>query len=333
MKILPDKDTLRRWAMVSIVSFVLYNALWMVVTIRFSENYFDIYETLCDLLSCTAFTTVSFVVDSVVMRFWRGKKGETYFKITLTLVVNILLLHVLDYILYGPVSNYDDILDVIDIYIILAISFFLSTLSIQHSYHEAFVEMKKEQDKIRLNMMQQQLSPHFIFNSLSTLKGLIREDQQKAAEYVGHLSGIMRYITSNIGKERVLIEDAMNFMTDYCDMLCSRFPCHFVFHIDERIRHQCGCILPISLQIALENAIKHNRHSASEPLEISLTLCDDAIAVSNKRQDITSEGLGVGLENLNARCLITTGKPLEMTETADSFTVKVPIISNNNSLT
>lgn len=203
----------------------------------------------------------------------------------------------------------------------------LSIIDIQHSYHRRFVAIKREQMQLRLSLLQQQLSPHMVFNSLSSLQGMIAIDAKKAETYVATLSHIMRYITENIGKEKVALADALNFIMDYAKMQDARFPKHFVFSIDTSNIPKEAYVVPVSLQVVVENAIKHNKHSCRNPLEIKISFGDDVIDVSNKKQPVAvADSLGVGLRNLNERYKLLNGNALDISETQEYYTVKIPLI-------
>lgn len=192
--------------------------------------------------------------------------------------------------------------------------------------------MKAEQDKLRLNLLQQQLSPHFIFNSLSTLKGLVVKDSKGAIHYIGHLSNITRYITCNIGKDFVLLNECIDFIKEYTQMLEYRFPGHFIFKIEDKSRFMDKEIVPVSLQLAVENVIKHNRHSIAHPLEISVEIREDKLIVKNLLQPILSpDSLGVGLENLNERYKLLTGKELTINNRDNYFIIGIPLINHHES--
>lgn len=243
------------------------------------------------------------------------------------LVVNALVIFLFDNVFYDSDETDLSFWNIIDIYVICIICSLLSIIDIQRFYYKRFVAMRQEQMQLRLNLLQQQLSPHFMFNSLSTLRGMIAADPRKAEDYVVRLSDILRYITENIGREKVNIADALSFIRDYTKMLEARFPEHFIFNIDESDLPTDACIVPVSLQIAVENAIKHNKHSRRCPLEISLRFNGDKVEVGNKKQPMPfADNLGVGLDNLNKRYVLLTGKKIEINETRDYYIVKIPLM-------
>lgn len=308
-------------------SFFMYEALWSVIELQFDDVGFVAEEMAWDFAQCALFTTVVFAVSWGFAKYRGGRYARGVVEIATLLVVNAVVIFLTD-----KVFNEGDEADVnfwgvIDIYVICIICSLLSIIDIQRFYYKRFVAIRQEQMQLRLNLLQQQLSPHFMFNSLSTLRGIIVADPQRAEGYVIELSNILRYITENIGSDKVTIADAMNFIRNYMKMQDVRFPEHFRFNIDESDMPTGAYVVPVSLQIAVENAIKHNNHSRRCPLEISIKFHADAVEVSNKKQPLTyADNLGVGLKNLSERCVLLTGKGVEVDETKDNYTVKIPLV-------
>lgn len=315
-KFIASGETLRRWIVSGVCAFAVYSLLWLIVSWRLNDWEYHIYDTLWNFVGCMVFAAVSFAVSGVVTRLWRDMRGGELIALVATMAANLALSVALDILAYGTFES-DNYWELIDIYIICTTSSVLSLLNIQHSHHVAMRQM-------RLKLLQQQLSPHFVFNCLSTLQGVIADNPRQARDYVITLSDIMRYITENIGNEKVALADAVSFIKSYAQMLEVRYPGHFVFNFD--IGETDAFIVPVSLQIAIENAVKHNSHSQRQPLEISIALAGDAIEVRNRKKRIVSDGgLGVGLANLDRRYRLLTGRGLDIDETKDYYTVKIPL--------
>lgn len=315
------------WLLMLLISFVMYEALWSLIEIQLGELSFDAEAMLWDFAQCALFTSTVFIVDYGCTKFRRGRYARGIAEIICLLIVCSLLIFIIDQVIYEQDDTDDNFWNVVDIYIICIICSLLSIINIQHSYHNQFVTMKQEQERLRLNLLQQQLSPHFMFNSLSTLQGIILSDPHKAEKYVVALSNMLRYITENIGKEKVALSDAVNFIENYVQILDVRFPQHFIFKIGLNNVPYEASIIPVSIQVAVENAIKHNKHSCKCPLEISITLNDKFINVSNRRQPImAADSFGVGLKNLKERYKLLTGKGLDICETNDYYSIKIPLI-------
>lgn len=320
-------DRIWRWLKMLVVSFVMYETLWTIIEIQFGDAYIDVAEIACDLAQCALFTSVVFIVNWCYAKYRGGRFAKGFLEIVTILAVNALVIFLTDHLINERDADDVNFWGVIDIYVICVISSLISIIDIQHSYNKRIVAMEQEQKQLRMRLLQQQLSPHFVFNSLSLLRGMIATAPQTADAYVCALSHVFRYITDNIGKEKVPLADALAFINNYNKMLSARFPGHFVFDVDEKNMPTRACLVPVSLQIAVENAIKHNNHSCRQPLQISITSGGDTIVVSNKKQPLTfDERPGVGLDNLDQRYKLLIGRGLDVSETPDYYTVKIPLI-------
>jgi len=313
-----------------LASFFLYEVLWMVIELQYDDFDFDADVTLWDFAQCVLFTSVVFVVNWSFAKFRGGRYAGGVMELSVLLMVNALVIFLTDKAFSENESIDSNFWDVVDIYVISIVCSLLSIIDIQRFYYKRFIAMKQEQNRQRLKLLQQQMSPHFMFNSLSTLRGMIVADPRKAEDYVVQLSHILRYITENIDNEKVTVVNALTFIRNYMKLQDARFPQHFIFSIDESDMPTKAYIVPVSLQIAVENAIKHNNHSSRCPLEISIKFHTDAVEVSNKKQPMTyADNFGVGLKNLSERYALLTGRAVEVDETNDYYTVKIPLIYEN----
>lgn len=311
-----------------LASFLMYEVFWSVIEMQFEPLAFDLEEMLLDFGQCALFTLVILAVNRCFVKFRNGRYARSLVEVVCLLAVNALIIVLIDNVIFTWDSADDNFWSLIDIYVICIICSLLSIINLQHTCHKQFVAMKQEQVRLRLSLLQQQLSPHFMFNSLSTLQGMIAADPQKAEDYVADLSHIFRYITDNIGKEKVPVADALDFIKDYMKMLDGRFPGHFVFNIDKSGKPNGAFVVPVSLQVVVENAVKHNTHSRKRPLEISISFGDKDIVVSNKIQRVAfADSLGIGLKNLDGRYRLFVGRGLGVSETEDYYTVRIPYIT------
>ena len=184
-----------------------------------------------------------------------------------------------------------------------------------------------ENMRARYEMLKSQMNPHFMFNSLNTLQGLIAIDRDKAKDYLQELSKVLRYALDN--KEVVTLRKELDFTNSYCHLMQIRYgdSLRIHFDIDERLYEYE--ILPLSLQILIENAIKHNIISDRQPLTIDVSSSLEAarILVNNKLQrKIDAEpGSGIGLANLSGRYSLMWGSELEITDTESNFMVSIPL--------
>ena len=183
----------------------------------------------------------------------------------------------------------------------------------------------------RYEALKTQMDPHFLFNSLNTLKSLIDLDCDKAEGFVHQLSTVLRYNLQN--KEVVTLTDELDCVRSYCQMMKMRYGDNLIF--DHHINHEKYdnyCVLPLSIQGLIENAIKHNVISSKWPLTIHIMTDDDNhLIISNEiRPKIgKEEGSGIGLANLAERYRIKWNENVEIFDDGTNFTVTLPLKQND----
>ncbi|SHM95372.1 sensor histidine kinase [Chitinophaga sp. CF418] len=177
----------------------------------------------------------------------------------------------------------------------------------------------------------QQLQPHFLFNTLSVLKSLIKDNPDEAENYSINLSEFLRYSVQVQKNDLVSVEEELKFTNDYIDLQKVRFEGSVIF--DVNIPHEVYemKIPAYALQTLVENAIKHNSFTEKRPLHIKIDYTgDNAILVSNNKMFIKAiESTGTGLKNLNQRYKIIANKEIEITDTEDKFSAKVYLLNNS----
>ena len=216
--------------------------------------------------------------------------------------------------------------DLIITIIVLLSTFLLYTVSErQHTLLEN-ERLIADNIRIRYEVLKNQVDPHFLFNSLNTLDGLIGMDTDKAHEYVQHLSQVFRYAISN--KEIMYLSEELNFTESYAHLMKIRYGdnIQIKYNIDEK--YKTWYIMPISLQLLVENAVKHNVISTRYPLVLTIeTTPNDTIRVQNAIQlkKEPEQGEGIGLANLRERYELLFQKEVLISIT-DVFNVEIPLI-------
>ncbi|MGH1518659.1 sensor histidine kinase [Chryseobacterium sp. JK1] len=180
-----------------------------------------------------------------------------------------------------------------------------------------------------LQALKLQIDPHFIFNNLSVLSELILEDQQLGYEYSEKFARVYRYLLVNSKKDIIALEEELKFLESYIFLIEKRIGEGVVFKIDIEEEYKSMYTLPLSLQLLVENAIKHNQTSKSNPLRIEVyTLPTKELVVSNTVLPLINkpDSSGVGLTNIIARYdILGYTKPI-IEKTENQFTVKLPLI-------
>jgi two-component system LytT family sensor kinase len=193
--------------------------------------------------------------------------------------------------------------------------------------------LKREQKLREENLIFQnetlknQINPHFLFNSLNTLSSLIADRPDDAEKFINKLSSIYRYILENSQKDRVPLKTELDFIMDYFELHKVRDREKIVLNIDTTDVTGFD-IIPVSLQILIENAVKHNITTRENPLIISVTIEGQHIIVKNNLQKmgLRLESTKMGLKNLAERVRLVTKRDLIVEETNDFFIVRVPLM-------
>ncbi len=190
-------------------------------------------------------------------------------------------------------------------------------------------ELKSQQVKTRFEVLQNQMSPHFLFNSLNTLTTLIMEDQKIAHDFTEKLSDVYRYILHTKNKEIITLKEELEFVKDYLFLLQMRYPknLHISFNIDEKLLE--WNLPPLTLQILVENCVKHNVVSNSHPLFIEIyTNPDNCLLVKNEIREKASldDSTKTGLDNIRKRYHLLIEKDIDVIRTERNFIVSVPLI-------
>lgn len=185
--------------------------------------------------------------------------------------------------------------------------------------------LKQAQLEVSLNSLKEQLSPHFLFNTLNTLSTLTTEKHVK--DFVNELSNIYRHVLQHKQKDTVTLAQELNFIHSYVYILKSRFEDAINIHIDLAPADQDLRIPALALQLLLENAVKHNMATSYKPLSINLFRENDYLVVTNNLQpkNSVSYSTGTGLHNIRLRYQLLFNKEIIIEKTPSHFTVKLPL--------
>lgn len=196
-------------------------------------------------------------------------------------------------------------------------------------YKESLVEnerIKKEQIISQFELLKQQISPHFLFNSLNTLISLIPDDPELAVKYTQNLAHVYRYVLQHKEQDWVTLETELKFVQSFYFLNKIRFGEHLNLNVSVDEEQLAKMIAPLSLQILIENALKHNVISGEKPLVIDIREEDGRLVVKNTLQrKNNSEGTRIGLQNIINRYRHLSGKAVQIIDTGDFFTVALPL--------
>ncbi len=191
-------------------------------------------------------------------------------------------------------------------------------------------QLKQENLEARLDLLKQQISPHFLFNSLSTLKTIATDSKTK--NYIVQLSNVYRYLLNNniLQKDNLVpLSDELAFTKSYLYILTERFEDALQVDIEVSEELMQKRLPPLALQILIENATKHNAISIDEPLKIAIyTDKHHFLVVENNLQlkHSVEDSLGLGIKNIQDRYKLLRNKEIIISETKTSFLVKLPLL-------
>lgn len=198
------------------------------------------------------------------------------------------------------------------------------------------MKVQKENLQTRFEVLKQQVNPHFLFNSLNVLTSLIKVDADLAESFVERLSKVYRYVLENKEKELVTLGTELEFLKAYLFLLETRFLKKLVVDVKIERENYEFQILPMAIQLIIENAIKHNTFSRSEPLRISIFVDESRhLNIINNLNERESKlvSTGVGLQNIRRRYLLLSDRKPEFQKTKEHFIVKLPLFEPVNSRT
>ncbi len=191
--------------------------------------------------------------------------------------------------------------------------------------------LKCEAIELQFTALKNQVNPHFLFNSLNTLSSLVYQNQETAVKFIKQLSDVYRYVLEQKDNELVRVGEEINFVKKFVFLQKIRFGDNLNIEIDVPDKKN-QVVAPLSLQMLVENAIKHNIASSDKPLKIRVFCEDGYIIVKNKlqRKSVVKDSGGIGLGNIRSRYKFLTDKEFLVEETGDEFIVKIPVVEKDN---
>jgi len=330
------RNFLKRWILLTLAIFLVYDVVWIATEGSGVWQYLaeDITMLFFDLIYCGVFALVSISVYSELLHsrlfdrlIARNKRGALFLTGGIVLLSNLLVTYVVDWMMCVLSSGeYFD--SVWDKTVVLSLIAAMLSLVFMMQYFTHLME-KQNQERIELQKkcLKLQLDPHFVFNNLSTLAGMISVEPEKAEHYVVLLSHVYRYTLQHIDDDIMSIDESKDFVRKYIELLNLRFEDGIILNIDNCKCTSDECILTMSLQLLIENAVKHNTPHDGELLYIWIERSGNHLSVRNNRihQDKTADSYGMGMENLRRRCLMRFGEEPKVICTETMFEVQMPI--------
>ncbi|TRW23059.1 histidine kinase [Flavobacterium zepuense] len=203
-------------------------------------------------------------------------------------------------------------------------------------FYKQYQENRVKQQKIiagtasaKFETLKNQIDPHFLFNSLNVLSSLIEENPDAAQKFTTSLSKVYRYVLEQKDKELVSVEEELSFAKTYMNLLKMRFENSVFYELPIKVSSLDARVVPLSLQLLLENTVKHNIVSEQKPLHIRIFEEDGYLVVQNdfQKKEVLQDRKGVGLQNIVSRYAIITARRVKIEQTEKHFAVKLPVLT------
>ena len=274
---------------------------------------------------------------------WRDQPVITYkWAIILSILYSVFWINLADYVFYHFYLElegkqlYRHMLEtgLITCMVSFLITSIFYSIAFFKSWREAVVreeQYKAESERFHYQMLKNQVNPHFLFNSLNTLTSLVEQKPQEAVTFIKKLSDVYRYVLEQHDNEMVTLQEEINLVNAYIFMQKHRYGENFSVSI--RVEHLSWKIPPMSLQMLIENAIKHNAITENNPLSITIEEQNGYLVVSNSLKPRRSLGneTGIGLSNIKSSYEFLTSKPMTYgPENGMHFVVRIPLIEPAN---
>lgn len=265
-----------------------------------------------------------------------------------TLFVNVILVFVCNYINFivlqknDPAQFFSGSMGFIN-WLIINVALLISAIMHAKGFVEEWkkatrrevVEQKliAKSANAQFESLKNQLDPHFLFNSLNVLSSLIDENPTQAQRFTASMSKIYRYVLEQKDKELVTVEEEIEFAKIYCDLLKTRFEDSVSFEFKVNESDLKFFVVPLALQLLLENCIKHNFATSTKPLNIKIYSENGYLFIENNLQhrEQVKESAGIGLSNIVQRYSILTKQNVFIEKSSDFFRVKIPILTQKTS--
>lgn len=292
------------------------------------------------------------LLNNMLDKKWSWLKStnkRVYAGIIATLLYTIPIVLVLNYIMFVKVQGISEstffspnmiLIHMFYIILSLGISTFMHARSFMINWKSASQQEVVQQKIIagtasaKFESLKSQIDPHFLFNSLNVLSSLIEENPDNAQKFTTSLSKIYRYVLEQKDKELVTVAEELAFAKTYMNLLKMRFEDSITFELPENFENEDAKVVPLSLQLLLENTIKHNIVSEKKPLHIKITIKNNELIVENNKQikEVLKGRKGVGLQNIVNRYAILSKRNVIVEDADEFFRIKLPILTKQVSI-
>jgi len=303
----------------------------------------NLNDVLLDLLIKSLVAFCAFVLNFYIIKPFQGFKRTRYKQFIQALVLTMIsvfllseLLFTLEDILSGIPPNLDDfnlLYTFRDLFVGIVVLTGIFVIKVFNERQSAQIDnerLLRENLERQYESLKNQVSPHFLFNSLNGLKTLIREDPENAGLYLDHLSQVLRHTLQSNQHQSICLSDELEVARSYIFLVKMRFEKNLIADFDIMDKYNNHRLPPLAIQTLLENAVKHNEISKRNPLHIRISTSEtDSIVVCNSLcEKITPEpGTGIGLSNLSRQYQLLSGEEIVISKNPNEFRVELPLLN------
>ncbi len=337
-------ETYLRYLLPLVVGTTLFTSFF--IAHAFNEMYFEwISFGIYLLVICAFFEINRLIINYLDLKYILS--NSLWKRVLWPFCLSYLAVVLLGLLIYLPIKTYeiqqgaDDSIGMYHILFTLTQLFFINAIASGFNQLKNFrnqwqatalkaEKLEKEHTKAQLTLLKNQISPHFLFNNFNTLNGLIQEDAAAATQFLEQLSNIYRSVLKYRMEEVISLEKELTTLSAYIFMLKTRFG--ESLKIEESyaaLKDNTYFIPPFTLQLLLENAVKHNGFDAANPLVIRLELMGNALQITNNYAPLKTpiESMGMGLKNIQQRFSLLSDQQIDIEQTDAFFRVLVPLLS------
>ena len=298
---------------------------------------FEAFDLIGTFMVAFLLFTLNYYLIKPFERQYKINKKTLVLSVLLTLVSVILLVSIINLLKNmgtPPVDfrgHHDELLfrNLFSALIVLGSIFIMRLIYQKQTFELENEKLRIESLQSQFESLKNQVSPHFLFNSLTALKTLIRESPQLAGQYVDHLSQVLRYTLQGNDKQLVTLREEMEFAESYLFLIKMRYDTNLIIHTEINEEQLRLMLPPLTIQTLLENAVKHNEISKRHPLSIHIISSEnETLTVTNRIQKKLSpeQGTGIGLTNLSKQFQLLGDRSLQVSSENNEFRIEIPLI-------
>jgi two-component system LytT family sensor kinase len=308
---------------IGVCFFLLYSELQDLAVYNIVDAFL---AGICGILIAVIISKISFVLNKLLP--WQTQTGNRLFVgFIVHFIISYFLVLGFFYVFKNSFFEIDNFFEEYkSISIKLAIILLILALVFEVIYFE-IVKQERKQIELQLKTLKSQLNPHFLFNNLNTISSLVYKDENRAEIFIRRFAKMYDFTLKSYHQKLITINEELDFVDSYNYLLQTRFQNKFTCSIDISDDLLATKVPPLTIQMLVENAVKHNQLSIKKPLKIKISSTATAIIIENNitetPKNVTS--FNIGLKNINTRYLLLVNMAISVIRT-NSFMVKLPII-------